>query len=369
MAVKPIPEGYHTFTPYFVVEGASDFMEFVKKAFGAQEIYRFPAPGGKVGHAEVRVGDSVMMLADTNPEFPPSKMVSYLYVPDVDATYKKALASGARSQREPANQFYGDRVATVMDRWGNTWSIGTHVEDVPRARWSAGRRRRRSRPPARPAPAGAGAGSGAGAGRRCRRRSRGAVRASLSGRGAIVAALDVSFGQEEFSVGESERTRRVSWQDPSITAKAALSLSGAAFLRAMAEGRIPPPPIAQLMGFELVEVEEGRVVFSVDPQEYHYNPIGMVHGGLAATLLDSAMGCAVHSVLPEGRAYSTLEIKVNYVRALKRESGRVRAIGKVVHLGGKVATAEGSLVDAADKLYAHGTTTCLLTDVSRTPSR
>ena len=131
MAVKPIPEGYHTFTPYFVVEGASDFIEFVKKAFGAAEIYRFPAPGGKIGHAEVRVGDSVVMLADTTPEFPPSKMVSYLYVPDVDATYKKALATGAKSQREPANQFYGDRVATVMDRWGNTWSIGTHVEDVP----------------------------------------------------------------------------------------------------------------------------------------------------------------------------------------------------------------------------------------------
>jgi PhnB protein len=131
MAVKPIPEGYHTFTPYFVVEGASNFIEFVKTAFGGQEIYRFPAPGGKVGHAEMRVGDSVLMLADTNAEFPPSKMVSYLYVPDVDATYKKALAAGAKSQRDPANQFYGDRVATVMDRWGNNWSIGTHVEDVP----------------------------------------------------------------------------------------------------------------------------------------------------------------------------------------------------------------------------------------------
>jgi len=131
MAVKPIPEGYHTFTPYFVVEGASNFIDFVKKAFGGQEIYRFPAPGGKVGHAEMRVGDSVLMLADTTAEFSPSKMVSYLYVPDVDATYKKALAAGARSQREPANQFYGDRVGTVTDRWGNTWSIGTHVEDVP----------------------------------------------------------------------------------------------------------------------------------------------------------------------------------------------------------------------------------------------
>jgi len=130
MAVNPIPEGYSTFTPYYVVEGASDFIEFLKKAFGAQEIYRFPAPGGKLGHAEVRVGTSVVMLADTTAEYGSSRMNAYLYVPDVDATYKKAVAAGAQSKREPANQFYGDRVATVMDRWGNTWSIGTHVEEV-----------------------------------------------------------------------------------------------------------------------------------------------------------------------------------------------------------------------------------------------
>ncbi|TMA24753.1 MAG: PaaI family thioesterase [Deltaproteobacteria bacterium] len=142
-------------------------------------------------------------------------------------------------------------------------------------------------------------------------------------------------------------------------------MSGAAFLRAIAERKLPPPPIANLMGFDIEEVGEGRVVFAVEPQEYHYNPIGMVHGGLAATLLDSAMGCAVHSLLPEGRGYTTLEIKVNYVRALKHDTGRVRAIGKVIHLGGKVATAEGSLIDSAGKLYAHGTTTCLLSDLSR----
>jgi PhnB protein len=133
MAVKPIPEGYSTFTPYFVVEGATDFIEFLKKAFGAEETYRFPAPGGKLGHAEVRLGTSVLMLADTTPDYPASRTNSYLYVPDVDATYKKAVAAGAQSKREPSNQFYGDRVATVIDRWGNTWSIGTHVEDVPPA--------------------------------------------------------------------------------------------------------------------------------------------------------------------------------------------------------------------------------------------
>jgi uncharacterized protein (TIGR00369 family) len=169
-------------------------------------------------------------------------------------------------------------------------------------------------------------------------------------------------------VSNIERTRTVTWQDPAALGKAALSMAGAAFLRAIAERRLPPPPIASLMGFDIEEVGEGRVVFAVEPQEYHYNPIGMVHGGLAATLLDSAMGCAIHSLLPEGRAYTTLELKVNYIRALTRDTGRVRAIGKVIHLGGKVATAEGSVVDGAGKLYAHGTTTCLLSDVSRRPT-
>ena len=162
-----------------------------------------------------------------------------------------------------------------------------------------------------------------------------------------------------------ERSRTVSWQDPAALGKAALCMAGAAFLRAIAERRLPAPPIAVLMGFDIEDVGEGRVVFAVEPQEYHYNPIGMVHGGLAATLLDSAMGCAVQSLLPEGRAYTTLEIKVNYVRAMKHDTGRVQAIGNVIHLGGKVATAEGRLVDRAGKLYAHGTTTCLLVEVPR----
>jgi len=162
----------------------------------------------------------------------------------------------------------------------------------------------------------------------------------------------------------NERTRIVTWEDPAPTAKAAFSMAGVAFLRAIAERRLPPPPIANLMGFDIEEVGEGRVIFAVDPQEYHYNPIGMVHGGLAATLLDSAMGCAVHSMLPEGRAYTTLEIKVSYVRPLKHDTGRIQAIGKVVHLGGKVATAEGSVIDRAGKLYAHATTTCLLVNLA-----
>ena len=145
-------------------------------------------------------------------------------------------------------------------------------------------------------------------------------------------------------------------------------MTGAAFLRAIAGRELPPAPIAALLGFEIEEVGEGRVVFAVEPGEYHYNPIGVVHGGLAATLLDSAMGCAVHTMLPEGRAYTTLEMKVNFVRALTRDVGRVRAIGKIIHLGGKIATAEGSVVDAAGKLYAHGTETCLLIDATGRPA-
>jgi uncharacterized protein (TIGR00369 family) len=161
------------------------------------------------------------------------------------------------------------------------------------------------------------------------------------------------------------RTRIVTWEDPLATAHAGVALSGIEFLRAVARGEIPPPPIALLLGFTLDEVEEGRVVFTAEPGEHHYNPIGVVHGGLAATMLDSAMGCAVHSRLPEGRAYTTLEIKVNFVRAIRRDSGRLRAEGQVVHMGGRVATAEGRLVDATGQLYAHATTTCMLFNAQR----
>ena len=114
------------------------------------------------------------------------------------------------------------------------------------------------------------------------------------------------------------------------------------------------------MNFDLVDLEEGRATFAVEPAEYHYNPIGVVHGGLAATLLDSAMGCAVHSTLPAGVGYTTLEIKVNFIRPMTGETGRVRCEAKVVHVGARTAIAEGRIIDEAGKLYAHGTTTCLI---------
>ena len=159
---------------------------------------------------------------------------------------------------------------------------------------------------------------------------------------------------------EGARTRTVSWEDPRALAEAARGLSGLEYLRKIASGELPRPPIGALMNFGLAELEEGRAVFTVEPAEYHYNPIGVVHGGLAATLLDSAMGCAVHSTLPAGAGYTTLEIKVNYVRALTAETGTVRCEARAVHIGGRTATAEGRVVDRDGKLYAHGTTTCIL---------
>ena len=130
MAVKPIPEGYGTYTPYYVVDGASEFIDFLKKAFGAEETLRMPAPGNRIGHAEVRIGDSMIMLADQNPEHGPRQMNGHLYVSDVDSVFKKAVAAGGKPTRQPENMFYGDRIGAVNDRWGNTWSISTHVEDV-----------------------------------------------------------------------------------------------------------------------------------------------------------------------------------------------------------------------------------------------
>jgi len=142
-------------------------------------------------------------------------------------------------------------------------------------------------------------------------------------------------------------------------------MSGIDFLRALRDGRLPPPPIAQLLGFTLVEVEPGHAVFEAVPAEQHYNPIGVVHGGLAMTLLDSAMGCAVQTHMPAGGGYTTLEAKTHLVRAITSKTGLLRAIGKSLHVGSRVATAEGRLVDGAGKLYAHATSTCMVLAAER----
>lgn len=157
-----------------------------------------------------------------------------------------------------------------------------------------------------------------------------------------------------------ERSRTITWEDPMAVAQAARSMSGLEFLLALSRGELAAPPIMHLMDMRMLEVAEGRVVFAVQPAEFHYNPIGVVHGGLACTICDTAMGCAVQSLLPAGAGYTTLELKVNMLRALTSQTGLVRCEGLVVHMGRSTATAEARLADAAGKLYAHATTTCML---------
>jgi uncharacterized protein (TIGR00369 family) len=157
-----------------------------------------------------------------------------------------------------------------------------------------------------------------------------------------------------------KRTFEVKWEDPAALAEAGRKMPGIEFLRAMRDGKLPHPPICALLDYRLVEVEPGHAVFEATPGEQHYNPIGVVHGGLAMTLLDSAMGCAVQTQRPAGGGYTTLEAKTNLVRAVTSDTGKLRAIGKVVHVGKRIATAEARLEDAAGKLYAHATTTCMV---------
>lgn len=143
-------------------------------------------------------------------------------------------------------------------------------------------------------------------------------------------------------------------------ASAVVGLSGLEAMQAMLAGALPYPPIAQTLDFALIEVGPGRAVFQGTPQTMHYNPMGTVHGGWFATLLDSALGCAVQTTLPAGSAYTTAELGLNIVRAATSRTGPLRAIGEVVHSGRQLATAEARIVGPDGKLYAHGTTTCLV---------
>ncbi len=156
-------------------------------------------------------------------------------------------------------------------------------------------------------------------------------------------------------------TRTYSWPKPTFDPSLAATLSGLELLARMLAGGLAPPPMAATLDFTLVEVAHGRAVFEGTPAEYMYNPLGSVHGGYAATLLDSAMGCAVHSALAAGQIYATAELKVNLVRPILAGTGMLRAEGRLIHLGGRVGTSEGRLLGRDDgKLYAHGTTTCLI---------
>ena len=130
-SVKPIPEGYHTVTPYLLVQGAEKLINFMKNAFDAKETERYSMPDGSIGHAEVRIGDSVIMVADAQgDEYKPMAAGIHLYVEDCDVTYKRAIGAGATSVREPQDQLYGDRSAGVNDQFGNKWWIATHKEDM-----------------------------------------------------------------------------------------------------------------------------------------------------------------------------------------------------------------------------------------------
>lgn len=157
-----------------------------------------------------------------------------------------------------------------------------------------------------------------------------------------------------------ERTRTITWEDPSKGAEAAGTLTGIEWLRAMARREAPPPPLADVLGFRLEGIEPGEVTVTLEPAEYHYNPMGVLHGGMAATLFDSSLGCAVQSLLPPGYIAPTLHLQVNYVRPVTVQTGKVFCTGKVIHMGKRSATAEGRLVDKDGKLYAHSTGTFIL---------
>jgi uncharacterized protein (TIGR00369 family) len=156
------------------------------------------------------------------------------------------------------------------------------------------------------------------------------------------------------------KSRTHTWEDPTATLEASGTATGLELLSALARGDLPAPPIMSTLGFDSFAVGPGWAKFTLTPDEHLYNPIGTVHGGVAATLLDSAMGCAVHSTLDKGVGYTTVDLQVSFVRPLTTRTGPVRCEGSIVHVGSRIATAEGRIVDDDGRLYAHGTTTCLI---------
>lgn len=160
--------------------------------------------------------------------------------------------------------------------------------------------------------------------------------------------------------GQTERLRTIEWSDPLGPAEAARSRSGLEFLQAMVNGEIPQPPVMSTIGGRLEHVSAGTAVFTLTPAEFHYNPIGSVHGGMYCTLLDSAAACAVHSMLPAGVAYTSLDLSVRFIGAISVETGPVRCTGTVTHLGRRTALAEAKLTTGAGKLLATATSNCLI---------
>lgn len=159
---------------------------------------------------------------------------------------------------------------------------------------------------------------------------------------------------------QSGRTRTIEWADPHGAAESARARSGLEFLQAMVDGEIPPPPIMSTIGGRLESVSEGKAVFTLTPAEFHYNPIGSVHGGIYCTLLDSAAACAVHSMLPEGVGYTSLDLSVRFIGGISVQTGPVRCTGTVTHLGRRTALAEAVLTSDSGKLLATATSNCLI---------
>jgi uncharacterized protein (TIGR00369 family) len=158
----------------------------------------------------------------------------------------------------------------------------------------------------------------------------------------------------------TERSRAYDWDDPAISAAAARKLDGAEFLAAILNGSLPAAPVARTLDFAPVTVQPGTVVFEFTPAEFHYNPIGTVHGGVLSTLCDSACGCAVQSMLPAGTYYTSLDLSVKFLRPVSSGTGPMACTGTVIHLGGRSALAEARLTDAAGKLFAHATSSCMI---------
>jgi len=161
------------------------------------------------------------------------------------------------------------------------------------------------------------------------------------------------------------RSRTFGWTDPTQHLDLISQTSGLELLRAMAAGELPPPPVMELIGLAGLEVEDGSVTFYLDPQEFHYNPIGSVHGGIISTMLDSATGCSVHSTLPAGVAYTSLDLNVKFLRAVTLASGRLRCTGTVLQRGRRTCYAEAKMTDAAGRLVAHATSSCLIFESPR----
>jgi uncharacterized protein (TIGR00369 family) len=167
-------------------------------------------------------------------------------------------------------------------------------------------------------------------------------------------------GQPDAEPDRQHRERTFSWADPAAIAATAAGMSGREFFTAIGEGKIPPPPLMRALDFDGVCFGDGTATFRLTPQEFHYNPIGTVHGGVFATMLDSACGCAVHTKLPAGTFYTSLDLSVKFLRPVTVATGPISATGTVVHIGRRTALAEARITDAAGKVYVTATSSCLV---------